>query len=119
MKSYKDIYEFPLRHDEGTDWVYDAKNQFVFQFEIGNPILIQLIMDKLNGIDTPSVNWNFTHNKGEISDNNTLYIIIRGWGNLTGSSALNLPIREAENIQDTFAEFIVNTLNSKGEKTNR
>ena len=34
-------------------------------------------------------------------------ILIRGWGNLTGAGAHNLSVEEAANIQDTFADFIV------------
>ena len=36
---------------------------------------------------------------------------IRGWGNLTGAGAHNLSVEEAANIQDTFADFIVERLN--------
>jgi len=40
-------------------------------------------------------------------------ILIRGWGNLTGTGAHNLKEEEAANIQDTFAEYIVEQLNRR------
>ena len=55
---------------------------------------------------------NFRHEDGFILDNDhNKLILIRGWGNLTGIGAHNLSVEEAANIQDTFADFIVERLN--------
>jgi uncharacterized protein with ACT and thioredoxin-like domain len=113
MKNWTDVYKLPLKLDEyGTNYVYDSKNQFVFQFEIEDKRVIKDILDKLNGKNLPILSMvNFTHDKGEIRIYGHLLIIIRGWGNLTGTGALNLSEEDAANIQDTFAEWIVETLN--------
>lgn len=56
-------------------------------------------------------------------DNSTIYvdidgedkefIIVRGWGNLTGTGGLNLPEKEAAEIQDAFGNYIVESLTKK------
>lgn len=115
MKSYKDVYQLPLRQDKYSSWVYDNKGNFVFQFEINNKQNRSDLLDTINGnkyLTNPDLV--FKHDKGLIVDNNnTTIILIRGWGNLTGSGAMNLSAEEAANIQDTFAEFIVSKLNQR------
>lgn len=112
MMTFRDIYEFPLRLDRVIDWVYDNKNQFVFQFETDNDYWNSAIVAILNGEYEPTTKRNFVHDRGEITEDGELFIVIRGWGNLTGTGALNLPDDDAANIQDTFANFIVERLNS-------
>jgi hypothetical protein len=126
MKTYKDIYKFPLQKSKFISWVYDKKSNFVFQFEPkfingdyaeGWKEFEQKVIDCLNS-KTPlkTINKsNFIHKNGEIfavqGENKAHIITIRGWGNLTGIGGHNLPSEDAANIQDTFAEFIINTLN--------
>lgn len=56
----------------------------------------------------------FKHNEGYVFDNNqSKVILIGGWGNLTGCGAHNLKLEVAANIQDTFADFIVERLNKR------
>lgn len=111
MKSYKDIYEFPLSVCQ-AGWIRDYKRQFVAQFEFDDTLLQHNVIAILNGIANPTKPHSFVHNSGMISEGKNNYILIRGWGNLTGTGAHHLPEDEAANIQDTFAEFIVNRLNS-------
>ena len=33
--SFKDLYQFPFRQCEVSSWVYDANNNFIFQFVFG------------------------------------------------------------------------------------
>lgn len=112
MKTYKDVYQFPLHLNEDIGWVRDAKSQFVFQFEDYIGILLQNnIVDVINGNSKPKKQHNFIHEDGLISEDGNEFILIRGWGNLTGKGGHNLSPEEAANIQDTFAEFIVEQLN--------
>lgn len=114
MKTYKDVYSFPLHLDKSIGWVRDAKSQFVFQFEdyVDNNISLQNnIVDIINGNSKPLTQHSFIHKDGIISENGNEFILIRGWGNLTGIGGHNLHPKEAINIQDTFAEFIVEQLN--------
>ena len=129
MKTYQDIYEFPLHKSKYTSWVFDKKGNFVFQFEPkftkegefleGWKDFEDKILDCLNGKSNMNYDGVFTLENGEIFAQKTginivLHIItIRGWGNLTGIGAHHLSAEEATNIQDTFAEFIINKLNNK------
>jgi hypothetical protein len=117
--TYTDIYRFPLRNNYHR--VNDTNYNFVFQFEPqfengkykeGWLQFEQTIIDILNGENLMvSFGEAFVHDEGRISCGATHVITIRGWGNLTGSGAHRLSSEEAANVQDTFAEFIVNRLN--------
>jgi len=109
MKTYKDIYHFPLVESDG--WVYDQNRNFVFEFTIDLEKIKEHILNVINGmVNFKNNNLIFKHEDGYIMYKSNLHIIlIRGWGNLTGS--MNLSDEEARNIQDTFADFIVERLN--------
>jgi hypothetical protein len=111
MKTYKEVYELPLKDIHG--WIYDQKNNFVFQFMIDDEAIENKILDVIN--DKYNLTNNkilFIHESGVIKTNKGKdFILIRGWGNLTGTGAMNLTEKEASNIQDTFANFIVERLN--------
>lgn len=111
MKTYKDVYQLPLENRH--DWIYDQNNNFVFQFMIDDEKTEQKILDIINGKKNfKNLDLIFKHEQGQILDKSGLPIIlIRGWGNLTGIGAKNLSVKEASNIQDTFADFIVKRLN--------
>ena len=111
MKTYKDVYQLPLEENHG--WIYDQKGNFVFQFMIDNEKTEQKILDVINGKENfKNLDLVFKHEQGRIVDKSGLPIIlIRGWGNLTGTGAMNLSVEEASNIQNTFASFIVERLN--------
>lgn len=114
MKNHTDIYRFPLTKDNIIDYVYDADRNFVFQFTIDDENAQRLMMDAINGNSCLKNNdLSFMHKDGEILANGNAVILIRGWGNLTGIGAHNLSPQEASNIQDTFAEFIVEQLNKR------
>lgn len=125
MKTYKDIYKFPLRKNTYGTWVYDQESNFVFQFEPkysngeyaeGWIDFEKKVLQTLNGCHE-KFEGKFTAKNGEIFYNDLHVITIRGWGNLTGTGARNLPAEVAANIQDTFCDFIVNTLNNAVEPT--
>ena len=111
MKTYKDVYELPLEESHG--WIYDQKRNFVFQFMIDDEKTEQKILNVINGKENfKNFHLSFYHENGVIQDDKGQKIIlIRGWGNLTGTGAMNLSVEEAANIQDTFANFIVERLN--------
>lgn len=120
MKTFRDIYELPLKPTSHS-WVYDNRSNFVFQFEPkftkdgdyikGWKNFEKNVIDKLNGNQEIVLNEKFTHVDGKIFYKDIHVMTIRGWGNLTGIGAHNLPEKEAANIQDTFAEWMVETLN--------
>ena len=111
MKTYKEVYQLPLEDQHG--WIYDQKGNFVFQFLIDNEEMEKKLLDVINGKkNLTNLDLVFKHEKGLIVDKTgNEVILIRGWGNLTGIGAMNLSVEEASNIQDTFANFIVERLN--------
>lgn len=115
LKTYKDVYKFPLHLDSYCSWAWDSDDNFVFQFETKDRDFRLKVIETLNGNYSPENKNMFYHKEGYIYIKTQVphipVILIRGWGNLTGTGAMNLPLEEAENIQDTFAEFIVDKLN--------
>ena len=132
MKTWKDIYELPFEFppdEDGDDFfvimgrVYDAKNQFVFEFLRVSPDAKLRILSIINGEDELKFKKGlikFEYNKSEqvitteVNNEKINVIRIRGWGNLTGIGGHNLKSEEAANIQDTLGEYIIERLN--GEK---
>lgn len=120
MKNFKDVYKFPFKHSEwGGNWYYDANDNFIFQLEVrqsdSSKEKLTMILNKEMKADIPFV--------AEV-DNGNIYLVdkdgfkmhfitIRGWGNLTGSGGMRLSDNDAANIQNTLADYIVETLNNR------
>jgi len=118
MKTYKDVYKLPLKFSDNdyTSRVVDQDDNFVFQFTFKNEETRAILLDVINGVKTlKTKELVFFNENGDIKNNedNGTIILIRGWGNLTGIGTMNLPIEVAANIQDTFAEFVVEQLNKR------
>ena len=113
MKNFKEVYNFPFENTQ-WDWVYDSGGEnFIFQWQIENIEKQNLLLSVINGnenLKNPFLN--FTHKEGVIYDGNGNEIImIRGWGNLTSTNCFGFSPKEAANIQDTLAEYIIERLN--------
>lgn len=115
MKNYLDIYELPFHMNPGIDWVYDKKNQFAFQFQIDDDEKNKKMLDVINSTGNfENKDLKFSYSRGCIFANGDIEVIlIRGWGNLTGSGGHNLSSDEASNVQDTLANFILDRLNDR------
>ena len=117
MKTYKDLYKFPLKMDyEWTTWVYDQNDNFVFQFEFYNDeVAAQNLLNAINGKKSlRNKELSFVLDKGQIISNEGVEaILIRGWGGLTSPNRHGLSIKEAANVQDTFAEYLLEQLNKR------
>lgn len=115
MKTWEDVYELPLKCSNEGIRVTDNKNNFVFQFLKRNNDLITTILAIINGTSTIKVKDTLIYDGEYIreKEENIPLLMIRGWENLTGTGAMNLPHKEAMNIQDTFAEFIISKLTKK------
>lgn len=120
---FKEAYKFPLRRIGSTVWTNNNALAFCF----GNVILSispdvnsyytsgedqERIIDIINGGKTECapLDLKYDQNDATITLNDKPYIIIRGWGHLTGSGGLNLPEDTATRLQDDFAEFIIKQL---------
>lgn len=111
MKTFRDVYTLPLKLGSGG-WIYDQNNYFVADTILKSQSHRQQLVDIINGNLIAKFNIRFAHKEGLVFSNAGENILrIRGWGNLTGTGGFNLSNEEAANIQDTFAEYIVEQLN--------
>jgi hypothetical protein len=121
------FYNRPFHRAKYGTWVYDAKSNFVFQFENkydsnGNLIdgikdLQEQVIFSLNALfNEPieqlklSVDFN---DETMILNNGLPFILIRGWGNLTGIGGYNFDSEKASKIQDDFRDWIIYKLTQK------
>lgn len=121
--NFKDYYKFPLSiWSEYCDikvFTEDDTMAFDFAFSIGDmepthnlrPEQKEKIVRIINGSDEKSNSQpNFSYKNGTIYIDNIAFIVIRGWGHLTGS--LNLDTKKAREIQDEFADYIIKKLSN-------
>jgi hypothetical protein len=119
------FYKRPLVKDGYSDWVYDSKSNFVFQFELKNydkfgkrilgvSELINQVIFSLNSLDhEPIEELSLSVNPNDpiqILNHGKLFITIRGWGNLTGIGGYNFDEEKASKIQDDFRDWIIEKL---------
>ena len=107
---FTDLYEFPFHTSKYGGWVYDAKDNFIFQFEFNNEETREKIIQILNGELLEYKKNKIESKGGQIFINDRLAITIRGWGGLTGTGAYNLDGEWAGKIQDSLQKFIVEKL---------
>jgi hypothetical protein len=104
-----EMYEYGLQ-------VYDAKNNFVFEFEKGvNKYLQQEVIFSLNALDNETIEKLkiSSLNAIEILNDGKKFICIRGWGNLTGTGGYNFKEEKAIKIQDDLRDWIIYKLSEQ------
>jgi len=102
------FYTRPFHKAQYGGWVYDAKGNFVFQFETKE--FRESVIFSLNAIDSDPLkflNLSISSDPNEILNNGFPFITIRGWGNLTGTGANNFSAEKASKIQDDFRDWII------------
>ena len=113
------FYARPFHQAKYSGWVYDAKGNFIFQFEgdfdekgnykEGYKELTENIVFALNDVDLKPLE----NLKLELKDSIELYkddkhfITIRGWGGLTGIGGHNFSSEKASKIQDDFIKYFL------------
>ena len=113
------FYTRPFHQQKYGGWVYDAKGNFVFQFEgdyddkgnyaEGYKELTEKIIFSLNSIEREPIDGLklILKNAIEIYKDEKLFVLIRGWGNLTGIGAHNFSGEKASKIQDDFVKWFL------------
>ncbi len=123
------FYNQPFHQAKYGSWVYDASSNFVFQFDeenkfdekgnynVGIRELREKILLSINSLDhEPIKELKLTVNPInpiEIFNHGSLYITIRGWGNLTGIGGYNFNEEKAITIQDDFRDWLIYKLSEK------
>lgn len=108
--SFKDLYKFPFHQAKYGNWVYDVDSNFIFQFQFNGKETQEKLIKILNGEIEDYKRQNVTSESGLISIDEKPFILIRGWGSLTGIGGYNLDGEYAAKIQDTLEEYIVEKL---------
>lgn len=116
MENFKKYYKFPLHADSIGLYVRTIDENMALMFTVRlEDDVIKTIVDKLNGESNKSSlpEWHIK-NGTEVWFEDAKVMIIRGWGMLhgTGKCCYNLPEKEAIKVQDEFAQYVVDTLNS-------
>ena len=122
MKKKLKFYKQPFRLHKYSGWVYDAKHNFVFEFEEHNEFtnhqytegikeMREQVLFSLNSLNhEPIVDFNLSVNpydpKQILKDGKT-FILIRGWGGLTGIGRYNFDSYKAIKIQDDFRNWLI------------
>ena len=130
--NFKEVYEFPLEMMRATSSkIFTKSHNMAFDFPISflkgiYPNLMEIsvesrkkILDIING-DRESSEMTTKLKLRYDPDTTVIYhkhegvdrefIIVRGWGHLTGVGGLNLSAEEATRIQTEFAEYIIEKL---------
>lgn len=122
--NFKEAFKFPLSLTYGK--VFTANHAMAFDFPhkilCGDEPFVKLsedsqerLVDLLNGTGSkPKTKLDLSYENGNIyitiDSIKSIFIVIRGWGFLTGTGGLHLDGEVAGKIQDDFAEYIITTL---------
>lgn len=115
------FYKQPFRINEYSHWVYDAKGHFVCQFETkfnekgdyanGELERQAKVIESLNSKEhSPVEELDLRVDSNEsimILNHNEPFILIRGWGRLTGIEGYRFTVEKAAKIQDDFRDWII------------
>lgn len=116
IKTFKDVWKFPLYHD--MDRVYDSEDILAFDFndcvltEHSKEAIVICLNDEFEEPIFPldslvckeEAEIFFTSSSGK----EERLLNLRGWGHLTGT--LELSSKKAAEFQDQFASFIISKL---------
>ena len=118
--NWQDIYKLPLKVDDYCPiitWTADKQRAFDWCVDV-SPEKQQELIDVINGTKQHQFKYKFYREDSYIFSENPVFgnepvLSIRGWGYLTGTGGLHLSSEKAAEIQDSFANYIVERLNSK------
>lgn len=114
---WKKVYKLPFRCDD-YNYVWADNGTMTLTFDIDyceedKRDVILKVVNKLNGDSSVKFKKKFELiDDIEFYYDNEFVFTIRGWGHLTSPGGLKLSEDKAANIQDDFAKWILNTLNS-------
>lgn len=106
-----EIYKPPFTSDGCYVWSANNVMSLMVADTVDNSeALLQRVCDLLNGTVATDKKPVITYYGPEILLNGKVFLVVRGWGHLTGSGGLALPAEEATSIQDEFARFVMSRL---------
>jgi hypothetical protein len=105
LTDWEKVYQLPLHQDKYGSYAWSKNGTMSLMFKNVAKEDRQKIIDSINGVEKHKV-------KGLTNDNHIFLIdgqesfFVRGWGNLTGTGALNYSPEKAVKIQDGFIKHI-------------
>lgn len=116
-KTFKEVYSFPFELEKVSGWVFDRNREHAFEFSDSLRTIHQKIyLSIINGEEKIKLPTSFTYDASRQTVFNKQghpVISIRGYGYLTGVGGLRLSHEEANHIQDSLGNYIVEKLNGK------
>lgn len=105
------IYKPPFKSDGVFIWSsYNVMSLMNASNYDNSDEMMNKLADILNGKQPPGSSREYAYNApGILLDGKTL-LVVRGWGHLTGIGGLNLNPKEAADIQDQFAHWVISKL---------
>lgn len=125
MERFKEYYPRPFKNDKGYTKVFSNDNSMAFDFPFKliyseGYHFTSAQMTKIIKVLNSDENYVIPYELQYSPDDSTIYInkdehwkefiIIRGWGKLTGTGGFNLHPDKAAKIQDAFANWIISKL---------
>jgi hypothetical protein len=120
MEAFKMYYKFPLKQDLVLDdTVLTKDNEMAFQFSeeddtngiyLSNETKKEVLHAINNNLKVQQYFPDLSVEGSLIKSGSKVLIILRGWGNLTGTDGHNLRADKAKSIQNQFALYIINCL---------
>ena len=108
---FKDYYKLPFKLSAGYIFADNGNMVFTFRKGISKKIQEQILNTLNNNTIQLTTNKYSIKNYIDLYNHNIYYGNIRGWGGLTGR--LKLSVKEAEKVQDDFAQWMINKLNNR------
>ena len=106
ITKWEQVYQLPIKYDDmNYAWAKNGTMALMFD-EVLSEDDRKLIIQAING-ETELKFEGLTVDGCDFLKDETYIFCVRGWGNLTGTAALNLPEEKAIEIQDGFINHIL------------
>jgi len=117
MNNNLEFYTLPFTDDGSCGYIYDNEGNFAFMIvpNLTEQQVTKVLVSLNNENHSPLVYkekfiLEYIEEVKTINMNGKPFIVIRGWGNLTGKGSHNLSGNEAVKIQDSLANWIISKL---------
>lgn len=105
ITKWQQVYQLPIKYDD-MNYCWSKNGTMTLMFdEVVSEKDRQMIVKAVNG-ETELKMEGLTFDGCDFLLNGTYIFCVRGWGNLTGTGALNLPEEKALKIQDEFINHV-------------
>ena len=109
LSDWEKVYQLPIHADKYGSYAWSKNGTMALTFDnVSNEDRFKII-DSINGTEKHTIKGITVKGCDFYQDNEQIFCV-RGWGNLTGTGALNLSSEDAVKIQDGFINHILKSL---------